>query len=135
MTQDVKQRPSLAVGAPDDTLDMSTSLHTARSARADFEARKALPMIVDEIVTGNLGRRMVQDMLTEATASYWEGRAEVLADVVAAPGEFIGQATAEDITALNTRAADDALRCRRHAALLRSMARGTELLDELGIAS
>lgn len=64
-------------------------------------------------------RRVIADALNEASARYWEHRAEVLADAAPKPGEFHGQATAEELSAAWRRCMGDARRCRRHAELLR----------------
>lgn len=128
-----ERRPSLGTGtAGTHTLKATeSSIPARRAARSLFEARAALPMVVDQWVTDQLGRRMVQDMLTEATASYWEGRAAVLEDARPRPDDWPGNATVAALDALDARAREDAELCRRHAALLRSIACGTDLLDEL----
>ncbi|MFZ2626021.1 MAG: hypothetical protein WAX29_12400, partial [Propionibacterium sp.] len=64
-------------------------------------------------------RRVIADALNEASARYWEHRAEVLADAAPKPGEFHGQATAEELSAAWRRCHRDAARCRQHAGLLR----------------
>lgn len=113
------------------TKGVDASLPARRAARSLFEARQALPTIVDQLVTGRLGLRMVQDELQRATAAYWEARAEVLDDARPRPGEFTGNATVAELEALDAAARADAQRCRRHAALLSSIAYGTDLLDEI----
>ena len=64
-------------------------------------------------------RRVLTDALNEASARYWERRAEVLASAAPKPGEFHGQATADELSAAWRRCHRDADLCRAHAALLR----------------
>ena len=64
-------------------------------------------------------RRVVTDALLEASARYWEHRADVLEDAAPRPGEFTGRATREELSAAWQRCHRDADMCRRHALLLR----------------
>lgn len=71
---------------------------------------------------GMFVRRVIADALNEASAAYWEHRAEVLEDAAPRPGEFHGKATREELSSAWRRCHADAERCRRHAALLRDRA-------------
>ena len=64
-------------------------------------------------------RRVIVDALNEASARYWDHRADVLEDAAPKPGEFTGKATRAELSAAWRRCHADAERCRRHAALLR----------------
>ena len=113
MTQSEKRRPSLATGAPDDTLDMSTSLHAARSARTLFEGQHAAVSMFAEWTAGQWDRlfwRWCEDQIAQEMPAYWERRAAVF-DSVPDPIE--------------------ARNCRRHAALLESIRDDRPLLDVL----
>lgn len=64
-------------------------------------------------------RRVIVDALNEASAAYWERRADVLEDAAPRPGEFHGRATRAELSAAWRRCMGDARRCRAHAELLR----------------
>ena len=95
----------------------------ARSARSFFEGQAALRRILTERddLMQQVGRRLVIDMIGRLTASQWEHRAEVLEDAMSRPADYLGRSTAAERAARDARLADDAARCRRHAALLRSI--------------
>jgi hypothetical protein len=87
--------------------------------------------------------RILQDALTEATAEYWERRAQQFVDAIPRAGdyrkpvyaadtfkeaaereeewhdEYRGNATQEQLTAATVRCANTVVACRRHAQLLR----------------
>lgn len=65
-------------------------------------------------------RRVLQDLLTEGLACYWERRAEVLLAAASRPGDYIGAATPAEVVNRDQRLRDDADRCLRHAAVLRT---------------
>lgn len=56
--------------------------------------------------------RVVQDALTEATASYWERRAAAFQDARPRPGDYTGNATAADLADADRRCAEVARACR-----------------------
>jgi hypothetical protein len=64
--------------------------------------------------------RVLQDALTEALAGYWETRARTLLAACSQPGDFLGRATPEQVAERDQRLRDDAERCLRHAAVIRS---------------
>jgi hypothetical protein len=74
--------------------------------------------------------RMLQDCLTEATATYWERRARTFDDAAPRAGDFNGLATAAELR-------ERSQRCKETAALYRSRARiiasatGQPLCDEV----
>lgn len=61
--------------------------------------------------------RVLQDCLAEATAAYWNRRAESFERAIPRPGDFVGSATPEDVEARRMRLAGMALACRQRAAL------------------
>jgi hypothetical protein len=60
-------------------------------------------------------KRVLQDALTEATATYWRRRADVFEAAAPRPGDFIGAATDEDLDAGRARMAFEAQACRLKA--------------------
>lgn len=68
--------------------------------------------------------RVIQDAVTDATASHWNHRAKVLEWAMSKPGDYHGQSTAEERAARDSalREAADACRARAHVALLREAA-------------
>ena len=67
----------------------------------------------------HLAARVLQDALTEATAGYWERRAQTFEDAAPRLGEYHGAATRDE---LNQRWLDcmaTAQACRAHAQLIR----------------
>ena len=67
----------------------------------------------------DFARRVIQDALAEATAAYWMRRADQLENARPRPGEFHGNASAEELNARDERLAALAENCRHHAELLR----------------
>ena len=63
-------------------------------------------------------QRVLQDALTEATAAYWVRRSWQYERSRPKPGQFTGQATPEEIAALDADLAAKALNCRRKARLM-----------------
>jgi hypothetical protein len=63
--------------------------------------------------------RVLQDALTEATAEYWERRAQQFEDAIPRANEFRGNAAPDQLTDAIVRCAYTAAACRRHAQLLR----------------
>jgi hypothetical protein len=63
--------------------------------------------------------RVLQDALTEATAEYWERRAQQFEDAIPRRSEYHGNATQEQLAAAAVRCANTVAACRRHAQLLR----------------
>ncbi len=64
-------------------------------------------------------KRAVLDMLNNATAAYWERRAELLEWAMPRPTDYNGLATPEQLAARAERLRSDAEQCRNHARLLR----------------
>lgn len=60
--------------------------------------------------------RVMQDALAEATAAYWERRAEVFEWARPRPGDYAGLATPADLLAADARCAAVADACRKRAA-------------------
>lgn len=59
--------------------------------------------------------RVVQDALCEATAAYWRRRAELLEWAMPKPGEYIGEATRDELNARWCRLRQEAEACRNRA--------------------
>lgn len=62
-------------------------------------------------------KRVVQDALAEATAAYWQRRAEEFDAALPRPGDYPGEATPEEREARRQRVAQTALACRQRAAV------------------
>jgi hypothetical protein len=62
--------------------------------------------------------RVLQDCLTEATASYWVHRAYQFQEAAPKPGEFHGRATRAQLAEARRRCLAIALACRRRAQLI-----------------
>ena len=63
--------------------------------------------------------RILQDALTEATAAYWEQRAEQFEAAAPKLGEYHGSATPDELNEAWTRCHATAATCRAHAQLIR----------------
>ena len=63
--------------------------------------------------------RMLEDAITEAMPWHWTRRAEQLESARPRPGDYRGQATAEDLAERHERLTEQAEACREHAELLR----------------
>lgn len=61
--------------------------------------------------------RVLADALQEATAAYWQRRAETLEAALPRVGDFTGNATPEDLDERRMRLAAAALACRQRATL------------------
>jgi hypothetical protein len=66
--------------------------------------------------------RVLQDALTEAIATYWERRAQQWAAAAPCKDDYQGRASLTELLEAWERCQEVARACRRHAALLRSMA-------------
>lgn len=66
--------------------------------------------------------RLLQDALTQATADYWERRAQQFEDAAPRKGDYHGNASRDDLLDAWERCRATALACRRHAQLLRDSA-------------
>lgn len=64
--------------------------------------------------------RFLEQLLTEATADYWERRAEAFELAAPRPGDYLGHQTPEELARRAQRAAERATACRNHAALIRA---------------
>jgi hypothetical protein len=62
--------------------------------------------------------RILQDALTEATAQYWEHRAQQFQQAAPRLGEFHGTATRDELNEAWTRCHTTAAACRRHADMI-----------------
>jgi hypothetical protein len=62
--------------------------------------------------------RLLQDALTEATASYWVHRAYQFMEAAPRPGDFPGQAPRAQLAEARRRCQAIALACRRRAQLI-----------------
>lgn len=62
-------------------------------------------------------RRVLADALQEATAAYWERRAEVFEAARPRRGDYFGNATRDDLRAQDERLAAMARACRSRAAV------------------
>jgi hypothetical protein len=67
----------------------------------------------------HLAARVLQDALTEATADYWEQRAQAFEAAAPKLGGYHGNATREELNEAWTRCHDTAAACRAHAQLIR----------------
>ena len=63
--------------------------------------------------------RMLEDAITEAMPWHWTRRAEQLESARPRPGDYRGQAAAEDLDERHERLTEQAVACREHAELLR----------------
>jgi len=61
--------------------------------------------------------RVIADALAEATAVYWRGRADALLDAAPRPGDYVGRATPEQLSAARERCQRDAAACLRRSSL------------------
>lgn len=64
----------------------------------------------------NVARRVLEDAYAEAAAAYWLRRAERFEAARPRSGDFVGQATAAELAALDARVAAAAQACRNRAA-------------------
>lgn len=62
-------------------------------------------------------QRVLQDALSEATASFWERRARQLEEAAPRPGDWPGRATPEQLSAARERCLSAAAACRHRATL------------------
>lgn len=63
--------------------------------------------------------RFLEQLLTEATATYWERRAATFDQARPKRGDYPGHAGPADLAALDARCRDTAQACRNHAQLIR----------------
>ncbi len=130
MTPNEEQRPSLATGAPEQLTDddhADYTLQAARSARSFFQGQQAARRILADVDPIRLFRRFAEDLISSAIPEQWEWRAAQFDAVRPKGDEWLAPGAAE----LDQAAADDAYRCRLHAARLRSMEHGTDVIDEI----
>jgi hypothetical protein len=71
-----------------------------------------------DIDVDHFGARVLQDCLTEATASYWVQRAYQFMEAAPKPGDFHGRAFRAQLVEARTRCLATALACRRRAQLI-----------------
>lgn len=90
-----------------------------RAANATNKNTSILPVQDTETWLELFARRVLADALCEASARYWEKRADALEAAAPRPDDFHGEATREELNAAWTRCMADAARCRAHAELLR----------------
>jgi hypothetical protein len=64
--------------------------------------------------------RFLEQLLTEATATYWQRRAHVFDQSRPRPGDYTGRATDADLAAADQRCRETAAACRNHARILRT---------------
>lgn len=79
----------------------------------------SLPVQDTESWPETFARRVLADALCEASAKYWEHRAETFEWCAPRADDYHGQATRDELNAAWLRCMADARRCRAHAALLR----------------
>jgi len=79
--------------------------------------RAEIGRILALVDAAQLGRRVAQDSLSEATACTWWRRAEMLEWARPRPGDFNGRATPEEMARRDRKLAEQAEAC-RHAAEL-----------------
>lgn len=108
-------------GAPGEASSTTSILPGQDRARTDPESRwwaeKAQALTALDL--GQFVRRIFQDALTEATASFWERRAKVFEWAAPRVGDYMGRASLAELTESLRRCNCDAARCRVHAHLLR----------------
>ena len=63
--------------------------------------------------------RVLQDALTEATAAYWERRAQVFEAAAPRPGDYHGRASRAELQAAHDRCHATAKACRARAQVIR----------------
>ena len=64
--------------------------------------------------------RFLEQLLSEATAAYWDRRANDLERAAPRPGDHLGRATPEEVAARAAGLRDSADACRHHANLIRT---------------
>jgi hypothetical protein len=62
--------------------------------------------------------RLLQDCLSQATAQYWERRAQQFENAAPRKGDYCGNAARDDLLDTWERCRATALACRRHAQLI-----------------
>jgi hypothetical protein len=77
--------------------------------------------------------RVLQDALTEATADYWDRRAQQFEDAAPCDDDDHGRAAHDELDDAWERCQDIARACKLHAALLRSLV-PQDVSDEVGVA-
>ena len=100
-------------GRPGTATETASTTDTTNSSSVPHDGMQDEPWI--SLFT----RRVLADALLEASARYWERRAEVLEDAAPRLNEFHGRASRSELSASWQRCMADAARCRQHAALLR----------------
>jgi len=88
-----------------------------RPLAASALVRAEVGRILALVDAAQLGRRVAQDSLSEATACTWWRRAEMLEWARPRPGDFNGRATPEEMARRDRKLAEQAEAC-RHAAEL-----------------
>jgi hypothetical protein len=90
-----------------------------RPAPAGVLLRAEVARILARVDTAEaIRRRAVQEALSAATAHTWRRRAALLRWALSVPGEYLGQATLEQIAERDARLAAQARACENQATLL-----------------
>ena len=110
--------PVEGTGPVPDTLAVAAS-GVASILEQPTDNRAALRALLQRIDIGEpMRRRAVQEAISNAMAATWRRRADMFDQARPRPGDYRGQATAEQIAEADRRCAEVALACRSHAAAL-----------------
>lgn len=108
---------ALGPAAMADTFGVGVSATTIQR-RCRAEVRALLSGTRWPLVVRQSQRRAVAQALLDALPSQWLRRAEELEAARSKPGDYLGNATEEELRASDQRLAESARNCRRHAWLL-----------------
>ena len=75
------------------------------------------PQSTDAGRLAHFNARVLADCLSEATAVFWERRAKAFEDAAPRPGDYVGRATAAELSAARVRCLETAAACRARASL------------------
>lgn len=75
----------------------------------------ALPALIEHVE--HFRKRVVQDALAQATATYWHRRADQFEAALPRPGDFIGNATEDEREVRRQRITECVRACRHRAAV------------------
>ena len=74
-------------------------------------------ILTDAARLAHFNARVLADCLAEATATFWERRAKAFENAAPRPGDYVGRATAAELSAARVRCLDAAAACRARASL------------------
>lgn len=74
-------------------------------------------MLTDGDLRANVARRLMMDVWLDGSAAYWRRRARQLDDARPRPGDFVGNATPDDLARCAARLDEAAAACLARASL------------------